>query len=104
MNENVATLLRIDHAQLTDFSPIVSRNMKQSSIADLPAHLGIEGRPIENDIKFVRFFARQNGFNHRLRLKKIVTKKFCRLDFQISFFDVISSFSGQRVRVPAANP
>ena len=55
MNKNVAALLRVDHAQLTDFCPIVPRNVKQSSVADLPAHLGVERRAIENDIYFVRF-------------------------------------------------
>ena len=64
MNKNVAALLRIDHAQLTDFCPIVSRNVKQSSIADLTAHLGVERRPIQNNVHFVRLFARQNGFDN----------------------------------------
>ena len=64
MNKNVAALLGIDHAQLTDLSPIVSWNVKQSSVADLTAHLRVERRPIENDVHFVRFFARQNGFDN----------------------------------------
>ena len=87
MNKNVAALLRVDHAQLTDFRPIVPRNVKQSSVSDLPAHLGIERRAIENDVYFVRFFAGQNGFDNRFRLEKIVPKKFCRLDFELAFFN-----------------
>ena len=87
MNKNVAALLRIGHAQLTDLRPIVSRNVKQSSIADLSAHLGVERRAIENDIYFVRFFARQNGFDDCFRLEKIVSKKFGRLDFELAFFN-----------------
>ena len=92
MNENVAAFLGIDHAQLTDLGPIVSRNVKQSSIADLSAHLGVEGRPIENDINFIRFFARQNGFDDRLGLEKIVSEKFRRLDSEFAFSTLISSF------------
>ena len=87
MNKNVAALLRVDDAQLTDFRPIMSRNVKQSRVADLPAHLGVERRAIENDIQFVRFLAWHNGFNNCFRLEKIVAKKFRRLDFQFSFFD-----------------
>ena len=87
MNKNVAALLRVDHAQLTNFGPIVPRNVKQSSISDLPAHLGIERSAIDNDIYFVRFFARQNGFDNCFRLEKIVSKKFGRLDFELAFFN-----------------
>ena len=87
MNKNVAALLGIGHAQLTDLRPIVSRNVKQSSIADLPAHLRVERRPIENDINLVLFFARQNGFDDCLGLEKIVSKKFGRLDFELAFFN-----------------
>ena len=79
MNKNVAALLRIDHAQLTDLRPIVPRNVKQPSVADLPAHLRVERRLIENDVYFFRFFARQNRFDDRFRLEKIVSEKFSRL-------------------------
>ena len=82
MNKNVAAFLRVDHAQLTNFRPIVPRNVKQSSVADLSAHLGIERRSIENDIYFLRFFAWQNGFDNCFRLEKIVSKKFGRLAFR----------------------
>ncbi len=87
MNKNVAALLRIDHAQLTDLGPIVSRHVKQSSVADLPAHLRVEGRPIQNDINLVLFFAWQNGLDNCLGLEKIVSKKFGRLDFELAFFN-----------------
>ena len=43
MNKNVAALLRVDHAQLSELRPIVSRHVKQSPVADLPAHLRVEG-------------------------------------------------------------
>ena len=87
MNKNVATLLGIDHTQLTDLRPIVSRNMKQSAIANLPAHLGVEWRPIENNVYFARLFARQNCVDNRFRLEEIVTEEFRRLGLQLSFFD-----------------
>src|SRR4029079_4691867 len=64
MNKNVAALSGIDHSQLTDFSPIMPRNVKQSSISDLPAHLGIERRAIENNVYFVWLFARQHCFHN----------------------------------------
>ena len=50
MNKNVAALLGIDDTQLTNFGPIMSRNVEQSPIADLTAHLCVEWRPINNDI------------------------------------------------------
>src|SRR6266567_2001115 len=87
MNENVAALLRIDDAQLTNFSPVVSRNVQQSTISHLTAHLGVERRAINNDIYFVRLFAEENGFNDCFRLEKVVTEKFRRRGFQLSFFD-----------------
>jgi hypothetical protein len=37
MDKNIAALLGVDHAQLTDLGPIVPRNVKQSSISDLTA-------------------------------------------------------------------
>jgi hypothetical protein len=63
VNKNIAALLRVDHTQLTNFRPIVSGNVKQSSVANLAAHLRVERRPIENDIHLVLFFAWQNGLN-----------------------------------------
>ena len=50
MNKNIAALLRVDHAQLTNFGPIMPRNVQQSPIPDLTAHLGIQRRAIDNDI------------------------------------------------------
>ena len=71
MNKNVAALLRIDHAQLTDFGPIVSRHVQQSAIADLTAHLRIEGRPIENDIQLHPIFCpARPDFNDCLASRK----------------------------------
>ena len=48
MNKDVATLLRIDYAQLPDLRPVMPGNMQQTLIANLPAHFGITWRPIEN--------------------------------------------------------
>src|SRR5439155_6098038 len=87
MNEDIAALLGIDHSQLTDLRPIVSRNMQQSSIGDLPTHLCVERRLIENDIHFAGLFARQNCFDNRFRLEKIVSKEFGWLNFEFGFFD-----------------
>ena len=87
MNKNVAALLSVGHAQLTDLGPIVSRNVKQSSVADLPAHLRVERRPIQNDINFVLLFAWQNGLDDCFGLEKIVSKKFGRLDSELAFFN-----------------
>src|SRR4029077_805402 len=87
MNKNVAALLRIDHAQLTDLCPIMPRDVKQSSVADLPAHLRIERRPIEDNVHFAWLFARQNPVDNRFRLEKIVSQKFGRLDFEFAFFN-----------------
>ena len=87
MNKNVAALLGVDDAQLTDFRPIVPWNVKQSSISDLSAHLGIERSAIENDIYFLRCFARQHGFDNCFRLQKIISKKFGRLGFELAFFN-----------------
>ena len=50
MNKNIAALLRVDHAQLTNFGPIMPRNVQQSPIPDLTAHLGVQRRAIDNDI------------------------------------------------------
>ena len=76
MNENVSTLLSIRNAQLANFRSIMSRHMKQSPIADLPAHLGIKWRTVENDVDFVRIFSRKNGFDNCLRLQEIVSEEF----------------------------
>jgi hypothetical protein len=50
MNKNIAALLRVDHAKLTNFGAIMSGHMQHSAIADLPAHLGVKRCLIENDI------------------------------------------------------
>ena len=63
MKKNIAPLLRVDHAQLANFGPIMPRNMQQSLIPDLTAHLCVEGRPVQKDIEFIPFLTRQNGFN-----------------------------------------
>src|SRR5215471_11444656 len=73
--------------QLTNLGPIVPRHVKQSSIANLPAHLGVERRPVENDINLVLFFAWQNSLNDCLSLQKIVSEEFCRLDFELAFLN-----------------
>src|SRR6476469_330914 len=83
MNKNVAAFLRVDHTQLTNFGPIMPRNVKESSISDLPAHLGVERRAIENNVHFVRLFARQDSVDNRFCLEKIVPKKFGWLDFEL---------------------
>ena len=81
MDKNIAALLRIDHTQLANFGPIVPGHMNQSLIAHLSAHPGVERRAIHNDIHFIRFFARENGFDDCFRLEKIVAEKFRRRDF-----------------------
>src|SRR4051812_7254089 len=86
MNEYVPALLRVDDAQLTHFGPIVPRHVKQSAIANLPAHLRVERRAIENDIHLVCFLAWQNGFDERLCFQKIISEKFGRLDSELVFF------------------
>ena len=63
----------------------MSRNVEKSAIAHLPAHFRIEGRPIENDVELIWFFARQNGFNNRFRLKKIVPQDLARLGLELTF-------------------
>ena len=73
MNENVASFLRIDHPQFADFGSIVSRHVQQSTIANLPAHLRVKRRLIDNHIQLVRFISRQNRIDHCLRFKKIVS-------------------------------
>ena len=92
MNKDVAALLCIDHAKLTNFRPIVPRHVNQSPIANLSAHLGVKRRAIENDLYFVRFFARENGFNNRFGLEKIVTKKFVGAALSSPLQPLISSF------------
>src|SRR6266850_2333826 len=87
MNKNVAALLRVDHAQLTNFRPIVPGNMQQSSITDLPAHLRVEGRPIENDVHFAGLFAGQDPVDNRFRFEKIVPEEFRRVDSELAFFN-----------------
>ena len=57
MNENVAALLCIYHAQLADLRSVMPRHMKQSTISDLSAHLGVKRGSIENNIEFLRLFA-----------------------------------------------
>src|SRR5436309_13784994 len=87
MDKNIAAFLRVDYPQLADFSPIVPLNMQQSSIRNLAAHLRIESRAIENDINLILLFARENGLNDCLGFEKIVTEKFRRLGFQLSWFN-----------------
>src|SRR4030095_15037461 len=81
MNNDIAVFLRVVHAQLPNFSPIVSRNVDYSTVPDLTAHLRVTWRLIQNDTDFVRFVAGQNGFNNRFSLQKIVSEKFCRCEF-----------------------
>ena len=50
MNKSIAALLCVDHSKLTNFRAVMSRNVKQSAIADLPAHFGVKRRLIENDV------------------------------------------------------
>src|SRR5262249_41745004 len=88
VNKNVAAFLRIDDAQLTNLCPVMPRNVKQSSITDLPTHLRIERRAIDNDIDFARLLPRQDCFDNRFRLEKIVSKKFRRLGFELAFFNI----------------
>src|SRR3954470_22818408 len=87
MDKNIASLLSVNYSQLSHFGPVVSRNVKQSSVADLPSHLGVERRTIDNDIQFARFCSRENGFNDCFCLKKIVSKKFGRLDVELASFN-----------------
>ena len=56
--------LRINHAQLADFRPIMPRNVKQSSIADLTAHLRVKRRAIENNVYFAGLFSLQHCFDN----------------------------------------
>src|SRR5438067_5617798 len=70
MNKYIAPFLRVDHAQLTQFSPVMPRHMNQTPIAHLAAHLGIQSRAINNNIQYVRFFAWEYGFNYRFRFYK----------------------------------
>ena len=67
MNKYIAPFLCVDHAQLTQFSPVMPRHMNQTPIAHLAAHLGIQRRAINNNIQFVRFFAWENGLNDCFR-------------------------------------
>src|SRR6266496_3105290 len=87
VNEDIATLLSVYYTQLTDFCPIMPRNVEQTPIADLSPHFGVTRRLIENDIDLIRFLAWQHRFNNRFRLEKIVSKKFCRSDLQIPLFN-----------------
>src|SRR5215469_5528818 len=87
MNKNVAALLGIGHAQLTNLRPVMSRNVKHSAIANLSAHFRIERRAIENDIYFLRFLARENRFDDCFCLEKIVSEEFRRLYSKLAIFD-----------------
>src|SRR5947208_7420175 len=87
MNKNIAAFLRVGHAQLTNLRPIVSWNVKQSAIAKLTAHLGVERRAIENNVHFAGLFARQDCFHNRFRLEEIVSQEFSRWRFELSFVD-----------------
>src|SRR5438105_5426622 len=85
MNKNVAALLGIGHAQPTNFGPIVSRNVKQSSVADLAAHLRVKSCLIQNNIEFVWFFAWHDSFHNGFGLEKVVSEKFCGRSSKLSF-------------------
>src|SRR5436190_13527103 len=52
MNKNVTTLLRINDAKHSHFRTIMTWDVEQPLVADLPTHLGITGCSIENDIEF----------------------------------------------------
>src|SRR5438132_13598678 len=92
MNKNITSLLCVRDTKLANLSPVVSGNMKQATIADLSAHLGIARRSIENDVDLFRFLARQNRLNNRFRLEKIIPEKFCRRDLQTSLFNAYRFF------------
>ena len=64
MDKNIAALLCVDHAELTDFRAVMSRHMQQSTVTNLPAHLGIKWRSIQNDVERVRLFARHDCFDN----------------------------------------
>ncbi|PYK23560.1 MAG: hypothetical protein DME59_16625 [Verrucomicrobia bacterium] len=65
----------------------MARNVKQSSVADLTAHLGVERGAIDNNIYFVRLFPGQNRFNDCFGFKEIVTEKFRWRGLEFAFFD-----------------
>src|SRR6266481_1983606 len=50
MNKNIAALLCVDHAKLTNFGAIMPRDMQQTFIANLAAHFGVTRRAIENQV------------------------------------------------------
>src|SRR4029077_5787786 len=87
MNENITALLRINHAQLTDFRTVMPRYLKQSAISHLSAHLGVKGRSIEDDVELSRFSAGQNRLDNRFGLQKIVAEKLRWLCFQVFLRD-----------------
>ena len=87
MNEDIAALLRVDHAKLTNFRAVMSGNMEQSTVPDLATHFGVKRRLIENDVYLLRFLAGQNCFDNRFGLKKIVPEKFRRRGSKFPFFD-----------------
>ena len=54
MNKNITAFLRIGNTQLSQFGPIMAWHIEQSMIANLSAHFGVTGCPIENDIELAR--------------------------------------------------
>src|SRR2546423_35497 len=60
MNKNLTAFLRINDAKHSYFRTIMTRDVEQTTIADLSTHFGIARCPIENDIEFLRLLARQD--------------------------------------------
>src|SRR5206468_6478169 len=92
MNKNIAAFLRVDHTQLTDFCPIMPRNVQQSAITNLPTHLGIEWRSIDNDITCAGFFPGKAVFTTVFVLRKSYLRNSRGGASRLAFSTLISSF------------
>src|SRR5436853_3864997 len=91
MNKNVAALLGIHYAKLTNLSAIMSRHVHQSMIANLPAHFGVTSGAIEHYIELALSAAKYDGFDDSFSFKKIVAEEFRWRNVQI-FIDKSDRF------------
>ena len=50
VNMDITLSLRVDHFESANLCPVVARDVHNTRVADLPTHLGVEWRLVEDDL------------------------------------------------------
>ena len=80
MNKEVALLLGVEHLEPAQFGPIRPGHVDHAGIAHLPAHFGVTGGLIKDNVEIA--VGHGHHFDNRFRLQIVVAEKFCRLHFE----------------------